>query len=53
MGVRGVGLAGVLVVAKERGVITEVGSLLDELARCGYRLSDELVNEVLALAGEA
>lgn len=48
-----VGLAGVLVAAKRRGLLESVRPVLMELSREGYRLSDALVSGVLRLAGEA
>ncbi|HZS00761.1 MAG TPA: DUF3368 domain-containing protein [Chloroflexota bacterium] len=47
-----VGSAGVLLLAKERGLISRVGPLLDELRAAGLRLSDRAYREVLLDAGE-
>jgi len=46
------GTLGVLLKAKERGLVPVVGSLIDQLQRGGIRLDDALVVEVLRLAGE-
>jgi predicted nucleic acid-binding protein len=51
-GLRVVGVAGVLLVAKRAGLLASVGAALTELSRHQYRLSDALVQEVLHLAGE-
>ncbi|TVQ89163.1 MAG: DUF3368 domain-containing protein [Chromatiaceae bacterium] len=47
-----VGLAGVLLAAKQQGLLESIGSVLAALSRQGYRLSDALVAEVLRLSGE-
>ncbi|MBK1703416.1 DUF3368 domain-containing protein [Halochromatium glycolicum] len=47
-----VGLAGVLLAAKQRGRLDAVEPVLRALSQQGYRLSDALVAEVLRLAGE-
>lgn len=47
-----VGVAGVLLAAKTRGLLPEVQWVLDELSAVGYRLSPALIERVLALAGE-
>jgi uncharacterized protein len=46
------GTAGMLLLAKRRGVIESVIPLLDEIRRQGYWLSDALVAQVRRLAGE-
>ena len=51
-GVRVVGVAGVLLVAKSQGELGTVTPVLDELSRAGYRLSPRLVAGVLAKADE-
>jgi predicted nucleic acid-binding protein len=52
-GIPVVGVAGVLLAAKRRGLPASVEPVLTALAHGGYRLSDALVLEVLRLAGEA
>jgi predicted nucleic acid-binding protein len=52
LGVAVTGLIGLLVVAKERGLVQEVGPLFDELRQAGYWLSDEVVGIAKGLAGE-
>lgn len=51
-GLRVVGVAGVLLVAKRAGLLASVGVAVAELSRHQYRLSDPLVQEVLRRAGE-
>ncbi len=46
------GVAGVLLAAKQRGLVTEIGPVLTELVTVGYRLSPSLVAEIICLAGE-
>jgi len=46
------GTLGVLLKAKERGLVPAVGPLIDQLRQGGIRLDDALVAEVLRLAGE-
>lgn len=48
-----VGTAGVLLVAKERGRLSELSPVLDALERAGYRLSTSLRQRVLFRAGES
>jgi predicted nucleic acid-binding protein len=52
MGLRVVGTAGLLVTAKDRGLIRAVAPLLDDMREQGYRLSDALVAGVLQRCGE-
>lgn len=51
-GIPVVGVAGVLLAAKQRGLLAEVRPALAHLADGGYHLSPELVARVLELAGE-
>ncbi|MBN1676277.1 MAG: DUF3368 domain-containing protein [Kiritimatiellae bacterium] len=50
--IRITGTAGILLKAKQSGRIDAVGSCLDELARCGFRLSQRVREDVLTIAGE-
>lgn len=52
VGRRRMGTAGVLVLAKRRGLIDNVETLLDELCRQKFRLSDRVYLEALRQAGE-
>lgn len=46
------GIGGVLLAAKENGLVERVAPVLDELARSGYRFSGALVGRLIDLAGE-
>ena len=52
MNISTTGLIGLLLVAKERGVIQSVGILIKELRENGYWLSDEIMKIAIKLAGE-
>lgn len=52
MGVSIVGTAGVLIQAKQRGLITAVKPSLDALQANGFRIGTALYREILRLAGE-
>ena len=47
-----VGVAGVLLAAKSKGLLTTVSPALDDLAAIGYRLSSQLVDGVRRRANE-
>lgn len=51
-GVPVVGVAGVLLAAKERGLVDAVLPALKNLGRAGYRMSAGLTKEIARLAGE-
>jgi len=51
-GVRVVGTGGVLLIAKQQGLLQNLSAVLDRLAENGYRLSQALRQEILTLAGE-
>lgn len=46
------GTMGVLLKAKREGYITEIASVIEEMRRKGFYISDSLVNMVLEQAGE-
>jgi len=52
LGLPTTGLVGVLILAKEKGLINEVSSLLEELRIHGYWLGDSLIKTAKKLAGE-
>jgi predicted nucleic acid-binding protein len=52
-GLRVTGSIGVLLVAKQRGLVAEVGPILARWRAFGYHLSNELLRATLARAGES
>jgi len=52
LGIRVTGTGGVLVAAKQKGLVSAVRPLVDQIRRNGYWLSDEVVGLVSRLAGE-
>ena len=52
LGVRIIGLLGVLIEAKHRGLILEVKPLVDALMNLGFRVKHDLYQRVLQAAGE-
>jgi len=52
LGLDAIGTLGILVILKNRGMITEVRPLLDQLRSFNFRLSDQLYNEILSQADE-
>jgi len=52
LGLRVAGVLGLLVLAKQRGLIPEVRSHLDMLLRTGFRADLDLVDRILQRAGE-
>jgi predicted nucleic acid-binding protein len=53
MGVQVVGTVGLLLRAKQAGIVSSVNTVLDELLDAGFRISTSLREEALKLAGEA
>jgi len=51
-GLKFTGTAGVILKAKQKGYITSVSSILDNLVNLGFRISKNLRNDILRLAGE-
>ena len=52
LGLTVTGTAGVLLLAKNKGIIEAVKPLLDDLIRCDFYISDSVYREVLCFAGE-
>lgn len=52
LGVPVTGLLGLLLLAKEKGLVNRVGLMIEELREAGYWLSDEVVEVAKKLAGE-
>jgi predicted nucleic acid-binding protein len=46
------GLTGILLMAKEKGLLENVGQIIEELRNNGYWLSNEVVDTAKRLAGE-
>lgn len=53
IGLRVIGTLGVLLMAKEKGLLPHLRPWLDSLNRAGFRMSHDLYNRVLVSAGEA
>jgi uncharacterized protein len=47
-----IGTAGLLLVAKRKGIIPQVKEILLDIQDCGYRFSDNLLKTILSLAEE-
>jgi predicted nucleic acid-binding protein len=52
LGVPVTGVVGLLLLAKEKGLVQRVEPLLEELRESGYWLSDEIVEAAMKLAEE-
>lgn len=52
MDLRVIGTLGILLRAKQEGVVTELKSSLNALRRVGFYMTDELYQETLRIAGE-
>lgn len=52
IGLRTMGALGTLLLAKDKGWVTALKPLLDDLRHTGFRMSDELYRQVLDSAGE-
>jgi predicted nucleic acid-binding protein len=53
IGLQTVGTLGVLLMAKDKGLVAGLKPLLDDLRRAGFRMSDDLYRQVHGSAGEA
>lgn len=47
-----IGLIGVLIIAKQMGLIKNIKSVLEHLQKENFRLSNKIVNEALKRTGE-
>jgi hypothetical protein len=52
LGIKIVGLLGVLILAKKQGLIIQIKPVVDKLLKAGFRLNKKLVNKVLIALGE-
>ena len=52
VGLQTIGTLGVLLMAKDKGLMAVLKPLLDNLRRAGFRMSDDLYDKVLDSAGE-
>jgi predicted nucleic acid-binding protein len=50
---RAIGALGVLLMARDKGFVTSLKPLLDDLRRAGFHMSDALYHQILHSAGEA
>lgn len=48
-----IGTMGIILVAKEKGIIKEVKPYLDRLIKSGFRIDENLYAQALAMAGES
>ena len=53
LGMRFTGTLGVIVKAKEKGLVAAVAPVVSRLRQQGFRVSEAVLDEVLRLAGEA
>jgi len=51
-GIKTIGTVGILLSAKQRGLIMQVKPLLDILVNNGFRISDTFYQQILGRAGE-
>jgi len=47
-----IGTAGILLIAKKRGLLTQIKPVFAQLLKVGYRISDPLCKKILQLAAE-
>jgi len=52
LGINMIGILGVLIRAKEKGIIETLKPILNKLNDCDFRMSEKLVNDVLKRVGE-
>jgi predicted nucleic acid-binding protein len=52
LGLRVIGIVGVLIIAKRERLIGEMAAVLEHLKYEGFRLGDDVISEALHLAGE-
>ena len=52
LGIRVIGTVGVLLLAKDRGLLSAVRPEIDALVRTGFRLASWVIDDALATAGE-
>ncbi|MFW6246069.1 MAG: DUF3368 domain-containing protein [Tangfeifania sp.] len=52
LGIKFTGTMGVLIIAKEKGLIHSISEILEEIKKTDFRLSEELIDEIKLKAGE-
>jgi len=52
LGLKVMGTAGILLLAKKKGIIEEIKPILEEMRTSGFYLSDSIIKIVLREAGE-
>ena len=53
LGAMTTGTLGILILAKERGIIKNIKPVLKEIMKAGFRISEDLYNEALSMAKES
>lgn len=46
------GTLGVLIIAKEKGIIESVSEIIEQIKRTNFRISEKLISEALKRCGE-
>ena len=52
MGINYTGIMGLLIVAKEKNLISSVSSIIEDIQKTDFRLSQELIKETKRKSGE-
>ena len=52
LGIKYTGTIGILIIAKEKGLISSISEILDEIKKTDFRLSEELIYEIRIRTGK-